>query len=211
MDLGECSTCITQNFDGLETRDRPDLLSRVVRLNGDNNTLACSAPKCLKLEDDRVGSYDARFLEGETILCPSCIEAGECFSFMLLFLSSSSIHTLVSARVNPRARIIAKPLRANVLLDDSIDPNVRWDRLLAEARNADTLLIAGASLKSTEAYCLLDELAQVVRSRDGAVVYINDADVMTTRLAHLIDFYLQVDVQACAQALLDLVKKVSTC
>jgi NAD-dependent SIR2 family protein deacetylase len=78
MDQGECGTHVTQNFDGLETRDRQDLRSRVVRLYGDNTTLGCAAPKCMKLAGAHVAGFDARFLAGETIICPTCSEAGEC-------------------------------------------------------------------------------------------------------------------------------------
>lgn len=77
MDQGECGTHVTQNFDGLETRDRKDLRSRVVRLCGDNTVLGCAAPRCKKLSDDEVEAFDTRFLAGESIICPSCSEAGE--------------------------------------------------------------------------------------------------------------------------------------
>jgi NAD-dependent SIR2 family protein deacetylase len=83
MDLGECGTHVTQNFDGLETRGRQDLRSRVVMLYGDNTSLGCAAPKCAKLAGPQTEGFDARFLDGETIICPSCTEAGESLAALL--------------------------------------------------------------------------------------------------------------------------------
>ncbi|KAG8737231.1 hypothetical protein FRC10_008417, partial [Ceratobasidium sp. 414] len=188
MSLGECSTCITLNFDGLETRDRPELKPRTVMLHGDNNVLACSAPRCKTIEGEQVRSFDTRLLEGETVLCPSCTN---------------------DADENPRARIRPKPLRARVLLDGSIDPNIQWDRILAEAEGADTLLIAGTSLPSSDVYGMVDEIAQRIRRDGGAVVLIDTGD-LTPRLAHLLDFHLKLDIQQCACAMLNILQRVSS-
>ncbi|KAF8593576.1 DHS-like NAD/FAD-binding domain-containing protein [Ceratobasidium sp. AG-I] len=186
MDLGECSRCITRNFDGLETRDRSDLSSRVTMLHGDNNTLRCSVLRCSSVQGEQVASFDARFLEGETVSCPSCEE---------------------SAKKNTRSRIRPGPLQANLLLDGRIDPNVEREQLLAEARNADTLLIAGTNIDTIDIYSFVEELVQTVRRKAGVIVFINSANIITTKLAHLIDFYLQLDVQACAETLFYIMKE----
>ncbi|KAG9099177.1 hypothetical protein FRC06_005545 [Ceratobasidium sp. 370] len=185
IDMGECTSCITANFDGLEARHRPDLRSRMVMLHGDNTTLACPAPGCPELNGDEVHSFDSRFLTGETVLCPSCVTAS-----------------------NLPRRTHAKPqlLRANVLLDGSIDPNIHvngtWDQVLLEAEGADALLIAGTSLNTPETCALVDELVCRVRANEGAVVFINIVDYSKSRLAHLMDFSLQIDAQECASTLL---------
>ncbi|KAG9095657.1 hypothetical protein FRC06_009563 [Ceratobasidium sp. 370] len=113
-----------------------------------------------------------------------------------------------SADENPRARIRPKPLRARVLLDGSIDPNVQWDRIFAEAEGADTLLVAGTSLPSSDVYGMVDEIAQRIR-RDGGVVVLIDTGDLTPRMAHLLDFHLKLDIQQCARAMLSILQKHS--
>ncbi|KAG8730027.1 hypothetical protein FRC10_003203, partial [Ceratobasidium sp. 414] len=112
-----------------------------------------------------------------------------------------------------RSRVSPKPLRANVLLDESVDPNVyangRWEKLLVEADGADTLLVVGTSLRTNEICSLVDELTQRVHSNEGAVVFIDLEDHSVSQLAHMVDFFIQLDVQQCAETLLAILNQDS--
>lgn len=70
-------------------------------------------------------------------------------------------------------------------------------------------MVAGASLEQTDAFCLVDMLSNVVRRNHGKVIFINSEKLLTSRLAYLIDFYIEADVQECARLLLDLLDRVS--
>jgi NAD-dependent SIR2 family protein deacetylase len=126
----------------------------------------------------------------------------------LFFRATSCSLVSTSAEVNPRARIVPKPLRANVLIHGPTDPNVQWETVVAEAEGVDTLLVAGASLAELEVFSLVDMLSKAVHQNHGRVVFINNGNLLTTRLAHLIDFYIEADVQECARMLLELLRTV---
>ncbi|KAG8737869.1 hypothetical protein FRC10_007578 [Ceratobasidium sp. 414] len=66
------SKCFTRNFDGLETRDRPDLADRVYMLHGDNRNLSCPNTGCPDICGDDTQQYDGAYLNLEQPLCPSC-------------------------------------------------------------------------------------------------------------------------------------------
>jgi NAD-dependent SIR2 family protein deacetylase len=68
--------CLTRNFDGLETRDRPDLADRIMMVHGDNRVLRCSAPGCSGIEGKDDLDVEAKLLMGTLIECPSCILKG---------------------------------------------------------------------------------------------------------------------------------------
>lgn len=73
MDKGSAFKCLTRNFDGLETRDRPDLSSRVEMLHGDNRVLTCPGLSCSNIEGAEASAFDESFLNGTAVDCPDCV------------------------------------------------------------------------------------------------------------------------------------------
>lgn len=67
--------CYTQNVDGLEERECPNMRSdkespALVYVNGSNHLLRC--PKCCYTCLPH--AYDSVFLGGQDVLCPVCME-----------------------------------------------------------------------------------------------------------------------------------------
>ena len=73
MDEKRVAHCLTRNFDGLETRDRPDLVDDVLMLHGDNRVLTCLAPTCGYISGEQVAQYDHLLTNGQDIRCPTCV------------------------------------------------------------------------------------------------------------------------------------------
>lgn len=73
LETGRAPMCLTRNFDGLETRDRPDLKSKVIELHGTNDTLSCPAGH-VPIGPEDISNYDDDFLKGVEIACPVCVE-----------------------------------------------------------------------------------------------------------------------------------------
>lgn len=77
FDEGRVIQCLTRNFDGLETRDRPDLIKRVIMVHGDNRVLRCCSPDCAGVFGKTVTNLDRKLASGELVECMSCVAAGE--------------------------------------------------------------------------------------------------------------------------------------
>ncbi|KAG8721219.1 hypothetical protein FRC08_014952 [Ceratobasidium sp. 394] len=193
LSKGHIVKCLTRNFDGLETRGRPDLEDKVVMLHGDNRVLTCGDGLCPNVVGDDVDRYDSDFLAGELVLCPSCCTRRD---------------ELV-AQGKRRTTVSPKPLRPAVLLDGEFDYELKAGYLITtlmhEIAECDTLLVVGTRLKG-ETWNLVRDLARVVREREGAVVYIDHGDLGRSRssyMSEVFDFHLKMDVQACARAMLE--------
>ncbi|CAE6485667.1 unnamed protein product [Rhizoctonia solani] len=105
-------------------------------------------------------------------------------------------------------------LRPAVCVDERIVPLVELDDefrqdLRNKASKCQVLVIAGTSLANDPAFQLAREMADAVRGSDGAVVFINLADLSETerKLSYIVDYYLQLDVQMCGKVLLELLSK----
>lgn len=68
--------CYTQNFDGLQTRDNPEMVDKVVELHGSNEQLFCYA--CSRQPSLPVIDFDLELLKTGLVRCPSCQEIGKC-------------------------------------------------------------------------------------------------------------------------------------
>lgn len=77
MDEKRIMQCLTRNFDGLETRDRPDLADQVLMLHGDNRVLTCLGANCRDITGEQVAQYDRQFAEEEEVPCPECVSTSE--------------------------------------------------------------------------------------------------------------------------------------
>ncbi|KDN33860.1 hypothetical protein RSAG8_13051, partial [Rhizoctonia solani AG-8 WAC10335] len=105
-------------------------------------------------------------------------------------------------------------LRPAVCVDERIVPLVELDDefrqdLRNKASKCQVLVIAGTSLANDPAFQLAREMADAVRGSDGAVVFINLADLSETerKLSYIVDYYLQFDVQMCGKVLPELLSK----
>ncbi|KAG8734299.1 hypothetical protein FRC10_011774 [Ceratobasidium sp. 414] len=197
LEQGRVVKCLTRNFDGLETRDRPDLEEKVVMLHGDNRVLTCGDGRCPNVFGDDVESYEADFLAGNPVFCPSCCARRD-----------ERLTRGKRITVNP------KPLRPAVLLDGQFEYELKAGYLVTtvahEVEDCDTLLVVGTRLKG-ETWTLVRDLARIVREREGAVVYLDRTDLSPVRSNHfnaVFDFHLKMDVQTCAQAMLEILDKV---
>jgi NAD-dependent histone deacetylase SIR2 len=71
---GRLQRCYTQNFDGLQTRDHPELQSKVYELHGSNSQLYC--PACNQQPEEPADSFDQQYLEDGIVKCPHCLKRG---------------------------------------------------------------------------------------------------------------------------------------
>lgn len=106
---------------------------------------------------------------------------------------------------NKRVRGQVHQLRAAVLLDESLDPELQLgyleSSLFDDTKGCDTMLIVGTSLKTKAAYDLVCELASTVHDSEGAVIYIEQSDLKVSRFGRFVDFHLKVDLQECCAAI----------
>lgn len=75
FDAGRLLRCYTQNIDGLQTRDRPDMAEVVLEMHGSNAELVCH--KCRKRPARPVEDFDQPLLEDGYAVCPSCKDDSE--------------------------------------------------------------------------------------------------------------------------------------
>lgn len=80
IDEGRVVRCLTRNYDGLETRDRPELQPKVTMLHGDNRILICSNLDCTEIGGEGVAQFDANFLNREAVQCPGCLRTRKWYS-----------------------------------------------------------------------------------------------------------------------------------
>ncbi|KAG8793775.1 hypothetical protein FRC12_001629 [Ceratobasidium sp. 428] len=193
LSTGECTWCITENFDGLETRGRPGLDERVIRLKGFNEELRCSSPGCRTLRGSAIDRFSADFLKGLPVPCPTCV---------------AKHAQRTSQRGNPGQ------LSANVYFGEKTNPKAHVqktvNRINADASGAQVLLIAGTSLLSQSTFAYIEEIVSHVRERNGVVVYINNGEIAEKRTKYIVDYHLRMDVQACAEMLLSIQKSGTT-
>lgn len=72
---GRLQRCYTQNFDGLQTRDYPDLATMVCELHGSNQRTRCQI--CHSVCNLPIDTMDEAFLETGLVQCPACEAAGK--------------------------------------------------------------------------------------------------------------------------------------
>jgi NAD-dependent SIR2 family protein deacetylase len=74
LDQGRVVKCLTRNFDGFESRDRLDLLPKILMLHGDNRILTCLNTSCGDMVGDQVEKLDGAFMNEEDVPCPDCMK-----------------------------------------------------------------------------------------------------------------------------------------
>lgn len=76
---GQLQRCYTQNFDGLQTREYPEMENKVVELHGSNRRLFCYA--CGQSPELPASDFDAKFINHGLVECPHCRQIGMFYSF----------------------------------------------------------------------------------------------------------------------------------
>jgi NAD-dependent SIR2 family protein deacetylase len=224
FDSGRVVYCLTRNFDGLETRDRQDLIDDVVMVHGDNRILRCAFPDCPGIFGEHVALLDQKLLDGELVECTACLAVGE---WAIPFSCSTHLvrHyervidsvVLITEMTHPqrrnRSKGASKYLRPAVLADEGLtfdmEAGEQLNDLVSAAEDCDALLVVGTSLKN-EPFCkLVREVASKVHSIGGAVVYIDRESLNERRWGHHIDFHLRGDIELFAGAILESMHEVS--
>ncbi|KAG8721069.1 hypothetical protein FRC08_016042, partial [Ceratobasidium sp. 394] len=186
--------CLSRNFDGLETRDKPEFAEKVVMLHGDNRNLACRNLRCEYITGEEAMSFNSDFLLGKTVPCPSCIKERTALKE-------------AGKRTKPSEPY---PLRPAVLLNGQIDPSLEvgylHDQLMKDADGSDTLLIMGTTLKG-EAYEVIRDIANVVHESEGVVIYVDLSSIKSERHRRAIDYHLCMDVQEVSTAIMTAMDK----
>jgi NAD-dependent histone deacetylase SIR2 len=67
--------CYTQNFDGLQTRDDPEMDRVVFELHGTNTELKCRV--CQRRPPQAAEHYDQRLADEIVVACPHCLKHGK--------------------------------------------------------------------------------------------------------------------------------------
>ncbi|KAG8721964.1 hypothetical protein FRC08_008358 [Ceratobasidium sp. 394] len=181
--------CLSRNFDGLETRDKPEFAEKVVMLHGDNRILACRGTRCEYIVGEEAMSFNSDFLLEKAVPCPSCIKERSALKEAGKRTKSSEPYSL----------------RPAVLLNGQIDPNLQvgylHDQLMKDVEGSDTLLIMGTTLKG-EAYEVIRDIANMVHESEGVVIYVDLSSIKSERHRRSIDYHLRIDVQEVSMAIM---------
>ncbi|GAB1526310.1 hypothetical protein RhiTH_009477 [Rhizoctonia solani] len=181
--LGRLVQCYTQNIDGLQTRDSPDMSNFVVKLHGTNAYLKCH--KCNKRPQEPTDTFNKQLLEEGYVVCKQCTLCPE--------------RTGSEMQLRTRAPGLLVP---EVLLnEDSNSPfedGKSFTRMKHDDSHCDLLLVLGTSLKSHGAAYLVRDLAKLVHQRGGVVVYVNLTALPVNGWSSHIDLHIQVDVEKWA-------------
>lgn len=78
---GHLQRCYTQNFDGLQTRESPELDPYIYEMHGTNTQLFCHT--CGQQPEPPVDSFDMELLESGLVQCPHCRHNGASVVFPL--------------------------------------------------------------------------------------------------------------------------------
>ncbi|KAG8725126.1 hypothetical protein FRC09_008138 [Ceratobasidium sp. 395] len=194
--LGECVTC---NVDGQEAWGNVELANRMTMLFGDNNVLFCPAGSCPEFKGQFVLDHESDLVSGRPAVCPSCKQRRE---------------EQQQAGVRQSSRL-QKPnyLEPKLQWDGSMDHDFLIENLYTKfatrIRRSDTLLIVGASPSGLAYQVLIPEIARLVHDFDGAVVFLDPADLPSCELQGRVDFHLKMDIETGCQAITEALNAVS--
>ncbi|KAF8697093.1 hst3 protein, partial [Rhizoctonia solani] len=177
---GRIVRCLTANFEGLEV-DTAEDSSQVICMCGDNRILRCCTPSCVGIDTRTHVDIHRSLQMGETVTCAPCNEAAR---------STRSQRQLGL----PATRFLRPAIYLTIPNDLYPGGNLQAE-LIAAAGQCELLLVVGFSLKSTDMFDLVYDLASKIHERYGAVIYIDPEPIQGRNTKHVIDFHLQVDVE----------------
>ncbi|KAG9082341.1 hypothetical protein FRC06_005113, partial [Ceratobasidium sp. 370] len=188
LQLGNSGTlqrCYTQNFDGLQTRNSPELADKILELHGNNNVLTCRV--CMNQALQPAVTFDQEMQKTGLVKCPHCVA-----------MAKQATHLGKRPRpvgyLTPKILLNEEPV---TFYHDGLD----LDELKEIDSQVNLLLVVATSLQSNGLRVLLKEMCSAVRQHHGAVVYINHTPA-PKNLAALFDIQLQVDVQDWAKCMM---------
>ncbi|KAF8735625.1 hypothetical protein RHS02_06443, partial [Rhizoctonia solani] len=176
---------LTTSFDAVEVLRKRVAESKVVRMYGDNRFLRCYLPRCPYIKEKDTTALNNSMLYGETVPCTGCTRAVK---------RATSRPPAPAAKASRRLR----PAVLNSMASDMLPGARLRNRIVAAAKNADLLLIAGISLQSDEIMDLVREIAEQVHRRYGGVVYIGEQPSGGRGSKYHVNFHLQMTPDECA-------------
>ncbi|KAG8719326.1 hypothetical protein FRC08_003105 [Ceratobasidium sp. 394] len=182
---GILQRCYSQNFDGIQTRDSPNLVDKIVELHGSNNVLTCRV--CMKEAPEPAMMFDREMQRTGLVKCPQCVATAT--QAMQLGKRSRPVGYLT-----PKILLNEEPV---TFYHNGVDLN----KLKEIDSQVNLLLVVATSLHSNGLRRLLKEMILTVRQHHGVIVYI-DHTPASKALAGLFDIQLQVDVQDWAKHML---------
>ncbi|KAG9123887.1 hypothetical protein FRC07_013621 [Ceratobasidium sp. 392] len=186
--------CYTQNFDGLQTRDRNDMDEVVFELHGTNVYLKCNI--CGKRPTQPSSDFDRQLLSAGYALCPNCLAN--------------------PARAAGNSRNLRHPnpgeLLPDIVLNDQVTEPSKKGRTLNQLATQDAkctlLLIIGTRLKPKGVCSLVKGLAAKVHHSGGRVVYIDWTPLAASLWAKYVDLHIQMDIEDWAKGCLKALRMV---
>ncbi|KAG9098674.1 hypothetical protein FRC06_006084 [Ceratobasidium sp. 370] len=184
-ETGRLLRCYTQNIDGLQTRDRPEMSDVVLELHGSNVELFCHI--CGEKPGEDVRAIDQRLVEEGFVECQACLtrERG------------------TGQWANCRLRSLAPGyLMPKVVFNQGSREHECGGLDLEELEEADgqakLLLVIGTSISADGSAKLVKSLAKNVHRSGGAVVYVNRTGLPDGKWANHFDVHLEADVDEWA-------------
>ncbi|KAF8595559.1 DHS-like NAD/FAD-binding domain-containing protein [Ceratobasidium sp. AG-I] len=186
FDAGRLLRCYTQNIDGLQTRDRSDMVEVVLEMHGSNSELVCL--KCHERPPGRAADFDNVFLDNGFAVCPRCEE--QCDK---------------AERENKRRRqpgILLPGILFNEQSAEIVRNGKSLEEMLADDSSSDLLLVVGTSLHTNGIAKLVKSLAKGVHVAGGAVLYINRDPLLANMWGAFVDVHIQTDIEDWSRDLL---------
>ncbi|KAG8722660.1 hypothetical protein FRC08_014405 [Ceratobasidium sp. 394] len=177
--------CYTQNIDGLQTRDHPNMSDVVLELHGSNVELFCHICRRRPSEDMRF--LDQRLMEHGIVSCQACADQGRGKGMW----------------ANQRLRSLAPGyLMPNVVFNHGCREHECAGLTLGELEKVDgraeLLLVIGTSISTQGTARLVRSLAKRVHQSGGAVLYINRTGLSSARWIDHFDAHLETEIDEWA-------------
>ncbi|QRW04605.1 NAD-dependent histone deacetylase SIR2 [Ceratobasidium sp. AG-Ba] len=183
FDRGVLSRCITQNIDGIQTRDRKDMSCVVLELHGTNARLLCN--KCNKPPNLNENTLDKNLQQYGEARCTDCRRN----------TWENRLRSLSPGYLIPDI-VFNQDSREHELAGMSLDQMQEVDG------QADILLVVGTSLATPGAAALVRSLARRVHQHGGGVLYVSGAPPSGSGWSRYIDMRLEMDIEEWANDML---------
>ncbi|KAG9126804.1 hypothetical protein FRC07_001877 [Ceratobasidium sp. 392] len=185
---GRLVGCLTDGFDGLETRGDPALEQKTVMLHGDNRVLRCCRRSCQGLSEADTLALDAKLFGSpdsgplptvDDIWCQRCLRKWKKQALVKRECGERSMLLRPAVQLQLPGELIGKEIKA---------------RLMGYAEQSQLLLIVGLNFKPrSELDYLVSDLADVLHKRSGGVMYVSTKPLRGRNMWTHIDAQLEID------------------
>ncbi|CEL53171.1 NAD-dependent histone deacetylase HST3 OS=Saccharomyces cerevisiae (strain ATCC 204508 / S288c) GN=HST3 PE=1 SV=1 [Rhizoctonia solani AG-1 IB] len=199
---GRLLHCYTQNVDGLQTSNHPQLAGHVLELHGNIHQVQCN--QCGQSPDEDPNIIDQLLLKDGYVRCEKCGKRGDAH-----FLRSvSSLLTLPEGKTGAGSKWNLRSLPPGLLLPKVLHNEGSWEieldgKLMDELEQMDSvaslLYILGTSIRTDGAAKLIRALAKQVHNNNGIVVYVDRQALRDRKLASYFDLQIQSDLDVWAK------------